>query len=154
MSTVPVIWAAAAGTPTSNRAAVTHAPQARLAPVASRGATSGATGALPAGPRIHLQGRGGRGVGGGRGGSRSGWRAERDVALDGAPELHEVGVSSPRGEGEHGGRGAVHRDSAGDAVGGYDERHGQVLTARLPEVVEDSAGRPGAHRSCAGPAHS
>src|SRR6059058_1509884 len=105
MSTVPVIWAAAAGTPTSNHAGVTHAPQARLAPVASRGPTSGATGALPAGPRIHLHGRGG----GGRGGSRSGRRAERDVALDGAPELHEVRVSSPRGEGEHAGRGAVHR---------------------------------------------
>ncbi|HEY6209492.1 MAG TPA: hypothetical protein VIW28_10565, partial [Gemmatimonadales bacterium] len=55
-STVPATWAAPAGTPTNNHAAVTHAPEARLAPVASRGAKSGATGALLAGPRIHLHG--------------------------------------------------------------------------------------------------
>src|SRR5947208_3270855 len=82
MSTVPVIWAAAAGTPTSNRAAVTHAPQARLAPVASRGATSGATGALPAGPRIHLQGRGGRGAG-----AELGRRRRRAERVPGAAEI-------------------------------------------------------------------
>src|SRR6059036_152166 len=100
MSSVPVTWAVDAGLPKSEHAAVTDAAQARLAPVARR-ATSGATGTLLAGAGIHLHGRG-RGVGGGCGGRR-GRRAERDVALDGTPELHEVRVSSPRREGEHGG---------------------------------------------------
>src|SRR5205807_8531888 len=75
---------------------------------------SGTTGALLAGPRVHLDGCGGdRGGGGGRG---RGWRTKRDVALHGAAELDQIRVSRFRGEGEHRGRGAVDRNAARDQV--------------------------------------
>ena len=44
-------------------------------------------------------------------------RAQRDVALDGAPEFNEVGVAGFGREREHNGRGAVGRHAAGDEVG-------------------------------------
>src|SRR6185503_14465985 len=102
---VPVVWAAGARTPTRDVAAARNAVQKCRAAAAGR-TELGAAGALLAGPRVHVDARRRRSCGGG---SR-GRRPERDITLDGTPELDKVPVPGPFREREDGGSRAVHGD--------------------------------------------
>src|SRR5437667_9146818 len=127
MSTVPVVWAVARA-PKRDVAAARDAAQACRAAGAGRTGL-GAAGALLAGPRVHSHVRGRRRSRSRRGGGG----AQRDVALDGAPEFDEVRVSGSRGKGEYGGGSTVDGDSARHQVGEHGERHGKGLSASLPQ---------------------
>src|SRR5439155_49851 len=70
-----------------------------------------------------------------------GGRAETDVPLHGAPELHEVGVSAGRGERENGGRRGVYGHAARHEVREHSERDRQTLGAGAPALVSRSSHR-------------
>src|SRR5437879_13876261 len=97
-STVPMVWAAGARRQQRDVAAARDAVRTCRAAAAGRTVLR-AAGALLAGPRVHQHVRGRRRERG-RGG-RSGGRAQRDVALDGAPELDQVRVARLRGKGAY-----------------------------------------------------